>query len=263
MDPLFHFNSVLCSFCFDVAGWQSICIFTPVSVLRWSCGLVPSSLHPSIPLLTVSLSVSRLKLASLPLSGELICLVPWLSLLALINRRVTLPLQRQRLKLSFFSLNYLESQWGARSSQPHTSCKILQLTATSLLGLFSFFLSKLGMFVLVAGSGAGGAVSVCCDGKLRAELPLMAVAERSEGWFYGWSRVFFLRFKGLSERPVSVHCCIHRLVVFPSFDSGSVYLRGDKTAEWLKWCDKNSEYKNAAAVDVYVTIESIRGRQIY
>lgn len=37
------------------------------------------------------------------------------------------------------------------------------------------------MFVLVASSGAGGAVSVRCDGKLRAELPLMAAAERSEG----------------------------------------------------------------------------------
>lgn len=37
------------------------------------------------------------------------------------------------------------------------------------------------MFVLVTGSGAGGAVSVCRDGKLRAELPLMAAAETSEG----------------------------------------------------------------------------------
>lgn len=44
-----------------------------------------------------------------------------------------------------------------------------------------FFSSKPGMFVLVASSGAGGAVSVCCDGKLRVELPLMAAAERSEG----------------------------------------------------------------------------------
>lgn len=160
-----------------------------------------------------------------------------------------------------FSLNYLESQRGAHSSQPHTSCKILRLTATPLSGLFffSFFLSKPGVFVLVASSGAGGAVSVCCDGKLRAELPLMAAAERSEGWFYGWSHVFFLRFKGLSERPVSVHCCIHWLVVFSSFDSGSVYLRGDKTAQWLKWCDKSSENKNAAAVDVYMTVESVRG----
>lgn len=160
-----------------------------------------------------------------------------------------------------FSLNYLESHRGARSSQPHTSCKILRLTATPLSGLF--FFSKPGMFVLVASSGAGGAVSVCRDGKLRAELPLMAAAERSEGWFYGWSHVFFLRFKGLSERPVSAHCCIHWVVVFSSFDSGSVYLCGDKTAEWLKWRDKSSENKNAAAVDVYITIESVRGTEIY
>lgn len=41
--------------------------------------------------------------------------------------------------------------------------------------------SKPGMLVLVASCGAGGAVSVCCDGKLRAELPLMAAAETSEG----------------------------------------------------------------------------------
>ncbi len=46
---------------------------------------------------------------------------------------------------------------------------------------FFFFFSKAGIFVLVVSFGAGGAVSVCCDGKLRAELPLMAAAERSEG----------------------------------------------------------------------------------
>lgn len=126
-----------------------------------------------------------------------------------------------------------------------------------------FFFWKPRVFVLVSSSGAGGAVIVCCDGKLRAELVLMAAAERSEGWFYGWSQVFFLRFKGLCERPVSVHCCIHWVVVFSSFDSGSVYLCGVKTAEWLKWCDKSSENKNAAAEDVYMTIDSVREAEIY
>lgn len=141
---------------------------------------------------------------------------------------------------------------------------IMQNTPTDSHTAFrAFFPCKPRVFVLVASSGAGGAVSVCCDGKLRAELVLMAAAERSEGWFYGWSHVFFLRFKGLSERAVSVHCCIHWVVVFSLFDSGSVYLCGDKTAEWLKCCDKSSENKNAAAVDVYMTTESVRGTEIY
>lgn len=143
-----------------------------------------------------SIRASRSELASLPLSGELICLVPWRSLLALINRWVTLPLQRQTFQAFIFPLNYLESQWGARSSQPHTSCK--NTPTDSHNALRPFF--PLSLFILVASSGAGGAVSVQRDGKLRAELALMAAAERSEGWFYGWSRVFFLRFKGLSER---------------------------------------------------------------
>lgn len=118
-----------------------------------------------------------------------------------------LTLQRQHLKFSFFPFNYSESPCGERLFQPHTSCKIVGLTAT----LFSASPapSQPGLFVLAVSSGAGGAVSVCCDGKLRAELLLMATAETSEGWVYGGSRVFLLTFKGLSERPVSVHCCIH------------------------------------------------------
>lgn len=58
----------------------------------------------------------------------------------------------------------------------------MQNTPTdSHTAVFSFFVSEAVVFVLVAGSGARGAVSECCDGKLRAELPLMAAAERSEG----------------------------------------------------------------------------------
>lgn len=52
--------------------------------------------------------------------------------------------------------------------------------------LFHFIFNwKVGVFVLVPSRGAGGAVSVSCDGKLRAELPLMAAAEPSEARLYG------------------------------------------------------------------------------
>lgn len=85
-----------------------------------------------------------------------------------------LTLQR-RLKISFFPFNYSESECGERLFQPHTSCKIVRLT------LFSASPSKPGLFVLAVSSGARGAVSVCCDEKLRAELLLMAAAETSEG----------------------------------------------------------------------------------
>lgn len=57
----------------------------------------------------------------------------------------------------------------------------MQNTLTDIHTAFRRFSCKPGVFVLVVSSGAGGAVSVCCDGKLRAELPLMAAAEQSEG----------------------------------------------------------------------------------
>lgn len=38
----------------------------------------------------------------------------------------------------------------------------------------------------------------------------------------------FSRFKGLSERPLSECCCLHRVVLFSLSNSSSVYLRGDK-----------------------------------
>lgn len=119
--------------------------------------------------------------------------------------------------------------------------------------LFHFiFYWKVGVFVLVPGCGAGGAVSVCCDGKLRAELPLMAAAERSEGWLYGWSHVFFLTFKGLSERAVS----IQQVILFSLSNSGSLYLCDDKTEEWLKGWDKS---RNSAELHVYTPPQCHQG----